>query len=1251
MTVFDECHHTRKNHPYNGIMREYMLLSTEDRPKVFGLTASPIQNAKNPIVSLNELQTNMDARVVGVLDHVDELAEHTPKPVEVIQEYPTCLEFPGYPEPSLWTCLCAFDMRSICGEYWADIERRYYVTLGNLGPFCASLYLFMEVKYAILATNQLDANPRNTDDVHMIVSRPTANEDEHVLSEDALSVIDILFEYETFFELSPTSTVPREWCTPKIKTLVDVLLAHYRPTFQGIVFVEQRQVATCLARVLPYISELEGKVKCGDFLGTGGGGDSEESLRGTLKYGSDGKDVLKLFREGEINLLIATSVAEEGLDFPACDIVIRFDPLQHMVAYVQSRGRARNKISKFIVMLPEGDIFSREKYEAFTYAETRLKDIYNAYRPQSTVPMDVVDENDDEDDETHPDDLDERERFVVPSTSAFASYDNAISLLNHLCSLIPRDLYTPPHLPVFTGDFQATLDLPAALPLAPDDLTYEGPLKHSKKEAKRAVAFVAVKRLYELDVFDEYLLPVTGKDVGEEIGGVGVDYDKVPTVIEVGVRNPWGMDEGKRRWLHLVYWDGVPVAGLITGTYLPSVKFQWGETEVEMAKGRLISLDEDEEETMKDYTRLGVWHIITTLPLASAPSFFLVPITEELEPDYEAMQRLTSHPRGIQDWSGITDSVLVVNYNQRGRTMWLHRVRHDLTPMSAPDASLNTELGTYHEYYFDRWTRKSPNRPVWTPYVPTEGPMIEVSTVSRSSSGVYPLYGDSKPSGKKKSSEIKIMPQGCCSWLDISESMFHVWRVLPVLCKRVVDIYRAREARFSLGIPPVDEKLLIQALTIPGATAGFNNQRLETLGDAVLELCTTVHLFNKYPHKHEGQLDIIRRGSIANRFLCSRALEVGLERFITSETHKKTRGWRYVEEDGKRTYPRRSLQDCVEALVGCAFETGGIPMALHAGVALGLAFGGLVPWETRYARVERVPVPPMFADLEAKLGYTFRNGALLREAMTHPSFSSYAASSSYQRLEFLGDAILDLVVIHYLYRKFPAATSHQLALPRTKAVCSPALASLAVRHLQVHNIIFINNVQLSTDIAQYVPHLEAASALTIVRDGWRYDPPKAISDVFEAIMGAVLIDSGYNYSVTAGVVEKVMKDVLEVLSPDVCLDPVTVLTKWVAGNKCRVNVEFRPQTKEPESEGMLAYLHGILLAGPIVSRSMSVAKNLAAEKALEALKELGGEKSLGRICSCAVEKIMAVSEAIELQMEITEDSDVGGVSVVSVSVP
>lgn len=83
LLVFDECHHTRKNHAYNGIMREYYHCPADQRPKIFGMTASPIWNAKDAVNSLAVLEKNLNASVVAVQDHAEELSENSPRPKEV----------------------------------------------------------------------------------------------------------------------------------------------------------------------------------------------------------------------------------------------------------------------------------------------------------------------------------------------------------------------------------------------------------------------------------------------------------------------------------------------------------------------------------------------------------------------------------------------------------------------------------------------------------------------------------------------------------------------------------------------------------------------------------------------------------------------------------------------------------------------------------------------------------------------------------------------------------------------------------------------------------------------------------------------------------------------------------------------------------------------------------------------------------------------------------------------------------------
>jgi len=64
-------------------MREYFHIKATERPRIFGMTASPIWNMKDPIGSLLALEANMNSIIIGVRENVDELAVHAPRPSEV----------------------------------------------------------------------------------------------------------------------------------------------------------------------------------------------------------------------------------------------------------------------------------------------------------------------------------------------------------------------------------------------------------------------------------------------------------------------------------------------------------------------------------------------------------------------------------------------------------------------------------------------------------------------------------------------------------------------------------------------------------------------------------------------------------------------------------------------------------------------------------------------------------------------------------------------------------------------------------------------------------------------------------------------------------------------------------------------------------------------------------------------------------------------------------------------------------------
>ena len=88
----------------------------------------------------------------------------------------------------------------------------------------------------------------------------------------------------------------------------------------------------------------------------------------------------------------------------------------------------------------------------------------------------------------------------------------------------------------------------------------------------------------------------------------------------------------------------------------------------------------------------------------------------------------------------------------------------------------------------------------------------------------------------------------------------------------------------------------------------------------------------------------------------------------------------------------------------------------------------------------------MIKDLEAAIGYQFRNITLLHNALSHSSYANeryHDSLMSNERLEFLGDSILGMVVADYLYRNFPDRLEGELTRMRADMVCETALAEVA----------------------------------------------------------------------------------------------------------------------------------------------------------------------------------------------------------------
>ncbi|MDT8443613.1 MAG: ribonuclease III [Desulfuromonadales bacterium] len=128
--------------------------------------------------------------------------------------------------------------------------------------------------------------------------------------------------------------------------------------------------------------------------------------------------------------------------------------------------------------------------------------------------------------------------------------------------------------------------------------------------------------------------------------------------------------------------------------------------------------------------------------------------------------------------------------------------------------------------------------------------------------------------------------------------------------------------------------------------------------------------------------------------------------------------------------------------------------------------------------------------LQESLGYSFRNHALLAEAMTHRSYANESHSDvlpDNERLEFLGDAVLDLVISQYLMESLPDSHEGDLTRIRAEVVALPCLARLA-RSLDIGSALLLGRGEENS--------------------GGR-DKPSLLADALEALFGAIFTDGGF----------------------------------------------------------------------------------------------------------------------------------------------
>ncbi len=217
--------------------------------------------------------------------------------------------------------------------------------------------------------------------------------------------------------------------------------------------------------------------------------------------------------------------------------------------------------------------------------------------------------------------------------------------------------------------------------------------------------------------------------------------------------------------------------------------------------------------------------------------------------------------------------------------------------------------------------------------------------------------------------------------------------------------------------------------------------------------------------------------------------------------------------------------------------------------------------------------------LQELIGYRFKNKDLLRQALSHRSYAHERRVKDNERLEFLGDAVLELIIRNWLYTRYPKSREGELTRLKASLVEEPSLAKVA-RSVLLNRCLFLGKSELLT--------------------GGR-EKDSILADGLEALVGAIYLDS--DFETTKRVVLKIFSCFLESLSPDKISDYKTTLQNTLQSSrqilpKYRIIKTIGPDHDKQFEVGV--YIQGRLWAiGK--GKSRKAAEQMAAKIALKRL--------------------------------------------------
>ncbi|KAH0556704.1 hypothetical protein GP486_005507 [Trichoglossum hirsutum] len=1141
LLIFDEAHHAKKNHSYARIIKDFYLAESDEdkRPRVFGMTASPVDARMDVVKAARDLETLLHAQIATASD-LKLLQKSVNRPSELIGQYdklPSPFETPLYKQlKARFGDMAVFskpfrfakEASSELGSWFADQVWSFFLAEEEARKLESKIernFLSEKTEHPM---TKLDAEVALLREAREVISNHTFREPKPILA-DLSSKVLLLQHY--------------------------LALVFERPTeAKCIVFVQSRYTAKLLGDLFSRIGGPN--LRPGILVGTRTGEPCDLNV-------SFRQQVVTLisFRKGTLNCLFATSVAEEGLDIPDCNLVVRFDLYGTLIQYIQSRGRARHSNSRAIQ-------FTLRLYRTLNFFQEKMR------RFCESLPADRLLQGNDYDLDDPSDSM--QRSFTDSETGAKLTYGSSLAVLSHFVSCLPHNIDSTPQPTYVMSSSGKQFVCEVILPENSPVLSATGRASPRKSIAKRAAAFEACLLLRKGRYLDANLLPIYHKQLPAMRNAQLALNLKNTNSYDLRIKpSIWADSVGSLptevflTTLELAEPEGLNRAyqplGILTRSRLPNfprfpVHLESSKSDVICTSvSQSIHITESLLETFTKFT-LRIFHAIFNKVyehnVENTP-YWLVPITpgatvsqNDSAPkdliQWDVLELVADH--GELHWDKSVDAAFfkerfLVDPWDGSRRFFTVGVAPEFRPLDPvpPDTAPGKYMDNILEYSISLW-KKARSKHQFS----TDQPVILAHRVLHRRNWLDEITEKEKESISK----CYVCPEPLkVSTVPATVAMMAL--IFPAIITRLDSYLIADEVckKFHLD---VSLDLALEAITKDSDNSeehreqqiqfqrgmGKNYERLEFIGDCFLKMATSISLYTQNPDDDEFEYHVKRMLMVCNQNLYNNALKLRLYEYIRSQGFSR-RTWYPVElkllfgkghgkEKGanqRHMLGDKTIADVSEALIGAALvSNSNFDNAVRAvTMFVCSADHNMVRWADYYQLYSKPAYQTsqasashidLAAKVELKHNYHFRYPRLLRSAFIHPSYPySWEKIPCYQRLEFLGDSLFDMACVNFLFCRFPDKDPQWLTEHKMAMVSNRFLGAVCVK-LGFHRHLRFNGSLIEHQIREYVTEIqEAERESNGLPDYWVSvkAPPKALPDVVEAYIGAIFVDSEFDY--------------------------------------------------------------------------------------------------------------------------------------------